>query len=295
MRVYNYPAPKFTSLSDEEVLTIFASLEKRQRSGSFSYSNNIHFFPQQVNEIKETWPKETIAKLREKSTQHPKESSTDVVRKIIFETLLETLVPKRAIVNNKISMVAAEKSIATDLSLSCLFKHAPVVTDMHGPRRFDANGPSFMTKTVERTGRVVIFEENYNQADIWVYAIYNHSIKRSILIGWETKEGIRGKKKGNSITNPEECPWQRAAYYFWYSELRPMSDLISKFGLKEIPSLTVLETIPKEEDIPQEPIGNINVVSENKSQAGDEEAFFKSLMKANPTSVALKKGPSDSL
>jgi hypothetical protein len=290
MRIYNYPGPKFTNLSDEEVKQILVSLEERLRSGRFTYSD-IQFFREQATEIKEAWPKETVQKLREKSAKHPKDSNTDVIRSTIFEVLLETLVPKRAIGNNRMSLVAAEKSIATDLTLSCLFKHAPSLADAHEPRAFTPDGPLFMTKTVEKTGRVVLFEEDCKKPDIWIYAIYNHSLKRSVLLGWETKDGIRGKKRGNKSSNKEECPWVNMAYYFWFSEFKPMSELISKFGLEKIPALSLLESVPKEEDIPQEPVCDVNLVSEKTSEAGNEEAFFKDLLKAHPTSLALKKGP----
>lgn len=224
------------TLDDAEAVAAVHEAEKTLRSGKFSYVDKT--LDDQVSKIKESWPVEAREFLRNKAREIAAPGPIDgkVLRKAIHQTLEQIVVPARTKVSG--STAESEYRQATgETALSLLLKEAPDANLVSFTRRnYPRAGKTMKVRTLTFPQRLVVdcSEIDGEQAsDIYVLACYVPASKSAVLVGWQTKEDMKAKKKGNKTTDPDNCSWSKMAYYAKHNELRPMTELMSQFGISE--------------------------------------------------------------
>lgn len=239
-------------MTNQQLVDGMLGIERSSRSGSFTYSAE-EMFQTQIEEMK-SWPadvKEHVkASAKAIREAQPSISKNGMIRAAVAETLAKFVAPGRATKKDRIGTEFEAKAAAGDMALSMLFKRAPSVEATLSPRQYTDKPQKFLAKVSDEVRKLCVNIEDIDKADVYVSALYNEQLGRAFLIGYATKEDLKKAKKGNRLTDPENCPWQRMCYYMPHDELKPLGMIMKHFGLTDIPEGVVFERVMLPESLP---------------------------------------------
>ena len=249
MNLYKFQ-DRMTSMNPAQFLETILRIEGGMRTGEFSYSPPT-VYQQQVEQIKATWPEELKAALRKRASElaNGQPMSHQFLRRAMIDLLLEVVAPTRSKANS--SPVEREnESAMSDFCLSMLFRVPPDISPIGGPRKFGQTTLSVRTCWGWNADKLIVKCAEADKADVFLLALHNSAAKKSWLVGWIERQGLVLAKRGNKITNPDECMWPTMSYYVPLASLRPMADFLRVQGIKELQEGLLFEIVPRLYDLP---------------------------------------------
>jgi hypothetical protein len=276
------------NMTDQQLLEAFASAEKQLRGSAFKYSN-LAYFPSQFEEMK-GWPEEAKEFARKASKEIQGQHSKDKLLRISAErTMLDYVAPKRAAGKESIMLQYEKKVAAAELAVATLFRRAPSVEAPYAAREYVAGKPAIKVKPSTKLGKLVVNCDEIDNADVYVYCLYNEQLQRAWLVGYATKADLK-KKRGNRTIDPENCPWAKLSYYVSPEEIKPMKNLLQHYGVSEVPEGVLLEQYPEASSVPLP--SKINVELLTPGDSTDKVDLDELLgLKKEPKKEAPKASP----
>jgi len=226
-------------------------------------------FKEQVDEIKQQWPPELTASVRERIKAHKGQVGPEEMRRFAMDAIRGTIPNCKAY---------DRRCVASEMALATLFRRAP--DHQRKFRAYRKGGPVIGYKVSPRPNRMVIDKDKAGQAEMFVYCYYCEEVDLSMLLGYATQDDVRKMNSGNMHTLPNECMWTRDAYFQDYQKLRPMSEFLSKFSISPIPSLVLFESPPDIDDIPLEPNRYLKTQIEDseKTNESEDDKFMRAIL-----------------
>jgi hypothetical protein len=264
---------QFVKKNIEDVEYLITQAERRYRTGSseFSYST-LGISKEQLAKIKEEWPVDAVSRLSEIAKAIGE--NDDKERRaldIVHAAMTKDLVPKED---------RTGKMASASLAFALMRGVAP---ELESGQIIEAGGKKFSLKPTQRPGRLVVDCDKVDNADAYIFALFDANLRRSWLLGWATSEEMRSSEYGNRITMPETCRWRTMSFFRPMSELRPMSDLMRKMGVTKVRDGILFESVPDSSDLPVVPPGqNLDSLLDNSKTVADDE-FYKILGIEDPT------------
>lgn len=238
------------AMDEDKVSTAFNDVEGRTRSGAIKYSAKPSLSKDQMDDIKKTWPPELIdaLRLRAKDLAQGKTVDGEVAYPAAKEVLLKEM-PRIKDANKACATPArnVERDVLADLALSMTLGVAPNVTS---ERIRTIKGKKVDVRIMVTTTRIVVNEEDVDNADIYVAVLVNDPTAKAIIVGWVTKEDLKAANRGNRITDPEHCSWSRMSYWIALDKFKPMVDLMRSMGVQSASPGFACEAVPSISDLP---------------------------------------------
>jgi hypothetical protein len=255
-------------LDRTQVISAIKATEMAMRTSKTSYVE-APLFKEQVDEIKQKWPPELTASVRERIKTHKGQVGPEDMRRFVMDAIRGTIPSCKPY---------DKRSVSAEMALATLFRRAPDYE--RNFRAYRPGGPVIGYKVTPRPGRMVIDKDRAGQAEIFVYCYYCEDVDLSMILGYATQDDVRKMRSGNMHTLPNECMWTKDAYFQDYQKLRPMTEFLNKFSITTIPSMTLFESPPLVDDLPLEPNRYLKTQLEDseKTNGSEDEKFMRSIL-----------------
>ncbi len=286
-KLYSYKG-QLVTLSPEKVVEAISSYEKSLRTNNFAYLDQ-QAFQGQIDEIKTHWPEALKTFIRDRAKEFAGQGNPitlTAVRKALLSNC-EFLAQERAKVNSSTTAEMEMRLLTAELNLATIFQRAPepAVIQVPTARRYQENGKLIRLRPSVAPRNLVVNLPEIESADIYVLALYIESVRRSVLVGYATKDDLK-KAKASEKIDADTPDWKRKAYSVPLAGLRPMAELYKECGLTVLPISLALESVPVITEIPILAPKDIQPENMNKGQSKDEFDFEASIgIKAAPKSA----------
>lgn len=242
------------NLKPEKTLQIFTDLEKSLRTGVFSYKKPV-LSKKQYEEMKSGWSDEAMAFFKQKAQTLAGENklTPEIAYEAAVKTLFEYMLPRRLETAKSLAEEKMRRFTQVDILLSTVldvaFDSSAAVPDSSRVVKV-VDGKKIEARYTLTANMFRIDCQETENADIYVFLMFNEQTDQQLLIGWKSRSEVRSCKRGNKTVDPENCNWKNMSFYFSYPELNPMSDLMTKLGLKELPENALLEQLTQHHQLP---------------------------------------------
>jgi len=287
--IYNH-RNQFISFDKERVNQVLTDLEKGLRTGLFEYKQT-SMTKKQFEQMEREWPAECVEFFKKKAKElaNGEKVNPQIAYQAAVATLLEFVLPNR--VKNaaiRLSETTIKRTMLLDISISMMLDVAFDASYTPTKSRIISN-KKIEPKYTLTANKFAIDCDDVDNADIFVYALYNEQLEKAVLIGWKTQNEIRACKRGNKKTDPDNCPWSKMSFYFTYPQLNPMSDLATQFGLKQLPENVLLEQVTQLYNLPIPDSSLTKSLTMGNTKAKDD--FYKVLGLEDPQPLSEEKPP----
>lgn len=243
MALYRHEKTLVT-MNQKQVLDAMLKAEHKYRTGSFDYAD-ASLLPSQVAELK-SWPDAPRAALRLVVEKYAGQGTGQAVLSAMPE-FLEAEAQRRTTAKNRSNPEFECRDMMGEYSLAQVFGKAPNMGT--NPRAYVENGKPISIQVSARPCKLVVDCDRMEAADSYVFGLYVPVLKRAWLLGWARKSDMLACPKGNRISDPENCVWARMGHYMKFDALRPLADLLSQHGIKQISNGLLFERVPAEADL----------------------------------------------
>jgi len=287
-KLYSYKG-QLVALSSEDVVKAISAHEKSLRTDKFTYVDQ-QAFQSQVDEIKASWPEAMRHFVRDRAKEISGQGPVTLtaVRRAILATC-EFIAQERARLNTSTTEDMELRLLTAETNLATIFRRAPdpavAPCSIASARRYQENGKLIRIRPSVAPRNLVVNIPEIESADIYVQSMYVEAARRSILLGYVTKDDLK-KAKAIEKIDADTPDWKKKAYSVPLAGLRPMAELYKECGLTEIPISLAMESVPNVANIPI--LAPKALQSMNKGQSKDEFDFDASVgIKTTPKIVTV--------
>lgn len=282
---------QFVGMDGDKVAQVLLDLEKSLRTGTFKYKKP-SLSKKQYEEIKQSWSPEAHEFFKSRATKIAGDQK--VTPEIAYQAAVATVSEFIPEARRKNTAVVKEetpldkKRTLLDIYLSSMMNVAFEASNTPTNMKIIA-GKKIETRFSYTANMFRVDCEDVGNADFFVFSLYNEIIEKPIFIGWKNQSEVRACRRGNKNTD-NNCMWEKMSFYFTYPELNPMSDLLTQFGIKELPEGILLEQVTQLHylPIPNNDLSRMLTMDKNTKPSDD---FYKVLGLENPPITPVQPAP----